>query len=897
MIEINGVKFEKVPGCPYKWDYELILSRVEAGWTDPTTGEKPDYASTLRALVLDDLWFVTYFVMRPWADEAGRMKVNHPFVVGVCREVEAGPKDFTLDIWAREHFKAVDIDEPVPVPGGWAAHGNLRIGDAVFGPDGEPCLVVGRTRVFLDADCYRVEFNDGYSVVVSGDHLWAVEKRTRRRISMAHKTEGAPQRIYREPSVVCTRDMAGMKHSPDDRLAVRVTDPVEFSERALPIPPYTLGAWLGDGDSAGGRLTCAHADKEIIDAIRGEGVTVREQKSGNENTGLYRLDGSRKGKKGAGLTWKLRVLGVKNNKHIPRVYLRNSVANRVALLKGLMDTDGTCNTRGTATFTNINERLSRDVFELAASLGLCPRIRQVRTTNNGEPYAFFQVSFQAYKSFQVFGLKRKFERCKDGARKARRFIVSVKAAESRPVSCIQVDRPDGCYLIGRNFVTTHNSSIITKAETVQFILANPESATGIFSHTRPAAKKFMDSIRGVFQTSELLRGCFPDVVWNNCEAEAPLWSEEGLILKRTTTRSEPTVSAWGLVEGMPTGFHMERRVYDDISTEDMALSIDQMEKVKTKFDSSQNLGKEGGHHRVIGTYYHHADPLVYIRGKKNLEGKPKYTLRLKPATEDGTANGKPVFVSQERLDDLKITRTFACQQLCDPSPIADQKLNWEFMNRISRAFIPKGLFRAMLIDQAGDLHSNVKKEGGDSWAIGILAVEPQKDNIGQSRVFLEDLWVQPAGESEAIEQAVRMYIRAGIVHRLGVEKTGVSTTHLHIADALKARGRRVKFDDGKHSVGIHLRPAGRNKNKFIESALAWPLNNGKLYYADDIPAPFLERLKMEMENFPVWNDDVLNMIAYIYDVIKDCHLEYFDVGDKPRTVTEVMDSMPGARGL
>ena len=441
------------------------------------------------------------------------------------------------------------------------------------------------------------------------------------------------------------------------------------------------------------------------------------------------------------------------------------------------------------------------------------------------------------------------------------------------------------------------STIITKAETIQFILANPDSATGIFSHTRPAAKKFMDSIRGVFNTSELVRTCFPDVVWANCERDAPLWSDEGLILKRSSTRSEPTVSAWGLIEGMPIGAHFERRVYDDISTEDMAESTDQMEKVKTKFDSSQNLGKEGGHHRVIGTFYHHNDPLVYIRGKKNFRGEPAYHYRLKPATVDGTATGRPVLQSQKRIDELKLTRTFAHQQLCNPTPTSDQRLNFEFMNRVSRAFVPKGLFRMMLIDQAGDQASNVKKEGGDSWAIGIIGIEPKKDDLGQSRKFLEDLWVSPANESEAIDQAVRMYTRGGIIHKLGVEKVGISTTHLHIAAALKARGRQVEFGDSRWSVGVLLRPAGRNKKKFIESALSWPLNNGKWFYADDIPNAFLERLRMEMTNFPVWHDDVLNMMAYSDDVIKDCNLEFYDVENVPRSVTEIMDSMPEARNF
>jgi len=420
------------------------------------------------------------------------------------------------------------------------------------------------------------------------------------------------------------------------------------------------------------------------------------------------------------------------------------------------------------------------------------------------------------------------------------------------------------------------STIITIAETIQFCLREPNEATGIFSYVRPVAKKFLFSIKETFQNERILHHCFPDVVWKDCEKEAPLWSlDEGLILKRTTNRKEPNISAWGLVEGMPTGFHFKRRVYDDISTEDMAESPDMMEKVKTKFDSSQNLGTDDGHHRVIGTYYHHADPLTYIRGIKTPDGEPRYQYRFRPGSDDGTATGKPVYVSQKRWDDLKLTRTFNCQQLLDPSPVADQKLNPDLFLPIERRLIPKDVYRFMLVDQAGDLDSNIRQRGMDSWAVGVIAVEPFSDDLGQSRVFYEDLWITPASESEAIDQIVRMYLKAGMIMKLGVEKVGLSTTHLHISNALRAYGRYVSWDKGGN--GVLLRPAGRNKKKMIESALAWPLNNGKMFYSTACPSNYIDRMKMEMRNFPVWHDDGINMGAYLYDILKDY---YFGMADE-----------------
>ncbi len=447
----------------------------------------------------------------------------------------------------------------------------------------------------------------------------------------------------------------------------------------------------------------------------------------------------------------------------------------------------------------------------------------------------------------------------------------------------------------------YKSAMLTIAETIQDAVKSPNEATGIFSFKASVAKNFLFSIKQTFERERILSACFPEVVWADPQKEAPMWSVDGgLVLKRESNRKEPNIGAYGLIEGMPTGLHFENMKYDDISTEDLCRSLDVMADVKQKFDSSRNLKTiVGSRHRVIGTYYHHSDALIYIRDKKVIaEGgakKPQYTLRFKPATANGKPQGEPVLQTREDLTAMMGEpgtpqyKTFMCQQMLDPTPEGDQALNPKFLNRIEPQFIPRDLFRLLLVDQAGDADSN-KSSDGDSWAAAVVGVEPVTDAIGQSRVFIEDLWIQPAGESEAIEQIVRMYIGGGIIERLCVEKVGISTTHLHIAQALKARGRHVEFED--YGMGVLLRPAGRNKKKFIEGALAWPLNNGKLFYSSSVPAPYIERLKMEMENFPLWHDDGLNVLAYVYDVLKDFQGQFrpqmpLDEDDPQRVVAMV----------
>jgi hypothetical protein len=832
-------------------------------WLD---GTKCTEADVYRAMILGDLWFIVYFVMKvPVA--------NHPFVVDVCKEVESGPKDYTLDVWAREHFKAVDVEEPVWTPSGWKRHGDLVTGDLVYGSSGFPTMVVGRTPVYTEADCYSVTFDDGYRVVVSGDHLWSVMQKKRSK----RDTEG--KRVSRTPAVLTTREMYGNYHRVDNRYAVRVSPAYSpLVPEPAPIGPYTLGAWLGDGNSSGARITCGYSDLGVIDRIREDGYQVIEGKSSNENSGIFTIG------KRMELRPYLSGWGLINNKCIPEQYFHCSVEDRMNLLRGLMDTDGSINDSGTATYTGKSEKLCRGVHRLASGLGMKPRWGMHTMLVNGADYPVYRVSFQAYKSFTPFCLPRKTARCKVGEREAYRFIHSIDVVDSIPVSCIQVDAPNGEYLIGDRMVTTHNSTVLTVAETIQYCLKEKGSATAIFSHTSPVAKKFLFTIKETFQNEKILSACFPEVVWGDCEKEAPMWSVDGgLILKRDSSRPEPSISAWGLVEGMPTGMHFDRRVYDDISTEDLAESVDQMEKVKTKFDSSQNLGKEGGHHRVIGTYYHHDDPLVFIKGKQRVSGESLYTYRFKPGSDDGTAGGSPVLVSLDRWEALRQTRTFNCQQLLDPTPIGSRRLNPEHLVRVEGKDVPKGMWKCVLVDQAGDKGSQLRVDDkGDSWAVGTFGVVPHKDELGQSDVYLLDVWITPANESEAIDQIVRMYLRAGIVNLLGVEKTAQSTTHLHIAEALKARGRWVEFGDDKWSTGRLLRPAGRQKGKKIEAALGWPLNNGKLHYVDSLPTAYLDRLRQEMNFFPRWHDDGLDMWAYLYDVIGDgCVTGYGEMESEP----------------
>lgn len=412
------------------------------------------------------------------------------------------------------------------------------------------------------------------------------------------------------------------------------------------------------------------------------------------------------------------------------------------------------------------------------------------------------------------------------------------------------------------------STAITIAETIQFALRNPEKCTGIFAYSRPAAKKFLRGIKTLLEQNELLKSCFPDVLWSKPESESPKWSEDdGLVLKRKgASRGESNIEAWGLTEGMPTGRHFERCVFDDLETEDIRDSPDMLNKVYSKFEMAANLGTGSDDDivRVIGTYYSHYGPNVRIRDMKYADGRNVYKLRLIPGSDDGTRDGNPVLVDKLTWEKLKTSSHFNSQQLCDPTPSIDIKLDFSYLKPVDHQSIPKTVYKFMVIDQAGG--GDDKTTSKDMWSYGVIGVEPCMDEIGQSKVYLMDIEADKMTHSEGIDGIVRMYLSHGIIHQLGVEKTGMSTTEIHITNALRARGRRVSTDARNL---VLLKPVGRTKQFRVESALQWPLNNGMLYYSKSIHSRYIDMIREEMSKFPFYHVDILDMWAYVYDMIKN----------------------------
>jgi hypothetical protein len=290
----------------------------------------------------------------------------------------------------------------------------------------------------------------------------------------------------------------------------------------------------------------------------------------------------------------------------------------------------------------------------------------------------------------------------------------------------------------------YKSSSITFAGIIQEIIKNPEITVGIFSHTKPVARKFLLQIKRELEMNHKLHEIFPDVFWEVPHKQSPTWSEEkGITCIRKSNAKEASVEAHGLVDGQPTGAHFLLRVYDDVVTRESVSTPEQVAKTTSAWELSDNLAARGpdGRSRAwhVGTRYHFKDTYQSILDRGGL------IPRIYPATDNGQPDGKPVFFSQEVWDEKKKTQgsaTIACQQLQNPAAGNEAMFQQDHLKFID--IRPNTINIYILCDPASS-----KKKGSDSTAIAVLAIDAQRNKYlidgYRHKMNLQERWAALSG--------------------------------------------------------------------------------------------------------------------------------------------------------
>jgi replicative DNA helicase len=376
--------------------------------------------------------------------------------------------------------KALALATPLPTPTGWTTMGDVAVGDRLIGADGRPTTVIAATEVLHGRPCYEVEFSDGTLIVADARHQWLTETRASRTSAWA-ATRGYDRARTRRPfpSVKTTEELlATLRCNDAERRLNHTVDnarPLDLPPQELPLPPYALGVWLGDGHAASARITTA--DPEVVVYLEAEGLRVVP--TGGSLSGLRLPERSPTacpdcGQPSSGLAQCqacrnhhgtvqgiLRSLGVLQNKHIPTMYLRASEVQRRSLLAGLLDTDGSVAGSGAVQVSVTSRRLAEDTRELIVSLGYRCALSMQRVKGRTAASTAYTLTFSTVDD--VFRLERKRllhkERKGPGRRIGKRRVSAVRPVPSVPVRCVEVDRPDHLYLASRSMIPTHNSTL------------------------------------------------------------------------------------------------------------------------------------------------------------------------------------------------------------------------------------------------------------------------------------------------------------------------------------------------------------------------------------------------------------------------------------------------------
>lgn len=418
-----------------------------------STEVERELAQDLASFTHDPLGAVMYGF--PWGVKGGPLEnfsqpedwqMEHLIEIG--RKLKANPHMPIQEAIASGHGigKAHPKSLVIETPDGQRSWGDLKIGDQVWGANGEPTTIVAvHERGVLPV--FMIAFDDGSTTRACGDHLWSVKGRQQRRCNrdwvVMSTTEIAEVGTHRANGKAKAKQWEIPRHNAVSRATAD-----------LPIHPYTLGAWLGDGGRRTGRITSC--DIEVINHLRAVGEDVRRN--------MHIAWGIR------GLQAKLRALGLEMcysyEKAVPTIYRQASAEQRAELLRGLLDTDGETAKHGSIVFSSCSKTLAEDVVWLARSLGGKARLQPTNKLpwfrgadgNLKRGRVCYRATLTFPAGFQAFYITRKQERVNAVQdRYLSRWFSAIEPDGEEDCSCITVAASDSLYL-ANDFIVTHNSA-------------------------------------------------------------------------------------------------------------------------------------------------------------------------------------------------------------------------------------------------------------------------------------------------------------------------------------------------------------------------------------------------------------------------------------------------------
>ena len=416
------------------------------------------------------------------------------------KENRTGITRYNQGLDANSLNKMCDIHHMIPLANGkFKELKDIVDGDILVGQNGQPTTVVKAHEIQLPKKAYSIEFSNGEVIRAGGEHLWTI--RNQRGIRKTVDTDYIFDYMskYKQPVYID-----------------RVNKPLAGIHKELPLDPYFLGLWLGDGGSWQNVFTTE--DKEVLDYVNNwatsHGGYVEQTKHQNSGKALtYRI-------KDTDLTDICIELGIRKTryentgvKHIPEMYFKASYEQRLELLRGLMDTDGCHHSGGFCIFTQKEGQLCDDVIRLAKSLGWDVTVHETNPCEFAKPNTkYFNIGISALDN--PFKLSRKASKWKRQTRMTDKVkIKSITEIEPIPMRCLTVDAEDGQFCIEYTYTVTHNtatgiSAILGQSSQRLELVARMFAETGLYELFRfmvSLNQKFIDQATVIRLTNKEMR--------------------------------------------------------------------------------------------------------------------------------------------------------------------------------------------------------------------------------------------------------------------------------------------------------------------------------------------------------------------------------------------------------
>jgi hypothetical protein len=333
-------------------------------------------------------------------------------------------------------YKGLPLSTPILTNNGWKIMGNLSYGDKVFDRDGNLSKIKHISEIHHNP-CYEINFDNGENITADHEHRWEISFSTTN-----------PKKKFK--TIIMTTEeifnyLQLAKKGPEYIPKILNPKPINLLDRDLPIHPYLLGVWLGDGHKADSKIT--QANKKVWRYLKKLGYKIGKDISGKGC-------GKATTRTIHGISKKLKKLNLIKNKHIPDIYYLSSYKQRLELLRGFMDADGYYNKiRNRYVMSTSQEWQKNDIIKLLATLGIKSSVFQVKRKLN-------PINWDVCFTTDLKVFRNRNNNIKNPFRKQHtwRNIKSIKITETVPTRCIEVDSPSNTFLAGNTMIVTHNTN-------------------------------------------------------------------------------------------------------------------------------------------------------------------------------------------------------------------------------------------------------------------------------------------------------------------------------------------------------------------------------------------------------------------------------------------------------